>query len=223
MSCLCYTEHAYFWFTRNSEPYHGSNPGPYAEKNGQNVARLLVSSSANACSMRRALTPSRSETHFDVRFLEGLQPVVELTLSFVPDTEQRLWRTVMRRKAVSPTAPHPGSPLAAPRARDSIALGRDGACPRGAAHRRAPGVGGANAVPELPTPAARILRGRLHDDFPRRPARPASRPGRADRPASSQPSGAQSGVAVNQSVIARANSQFRTRTPRAGNCAGSRV
>ena len=75
VSCLCYTEHAYFWLTRNSEPYHGSNRGPYAEKNGQNVARLLVSLSANACSMRRALTPSRSEAHLDVRFLEALQPV----------------------------------------------------------------------------------------------------------------------------------------------------
>ena len=57
------------------------------------------------------------------------------------------------RPGVSPTAPHPGS--CGPRGRDSIALGRDGACPRAAAHRRAHGVGGANAVPALPPPAAR--------------------------------------------------------------------
>ena len=57
-----------------------------------------------------------------------------------------------------------GSPSCARRVHDSIALGRDGACPQAAARCRVPDVGDANTVPGLPTPVA-VLRGRLHDDF----------------------------------------------------------
>ena len=56
------------------------------------------------------------------------------------------------------TTRHPGSPSCGPRACDSIALGRDGACPRAAEHRRVPGVWGANAVPALLAPAASTVR-----------------------------------------------------------------
>ena len=113
--------------------------------------------------------------------------------------------------------------LAAPRARDSIALGRDAACParRGAPSRarrrgrqccsRASHTGRQYCAVDSMTTFLDVLLAQ--------PVGQAAQIGR--RRANLLALKVE--VAVDQSVIARANSQFRTRTPRAGNCAGSRV
>jgi hypothetical protein len=91
----------------------------------------------------------------------------------------------------SPAVPHRGSPSCVRRDHDSIARGRDAACPRAGARSFAPGVGGASAVPAHPTPAASTARS-TPSRLLRRPPRPATLRVRADRPASSRPSAARS-------------------------------
>jgi hypothetical protein len=119
--------------------------------------------------LRRALLPSRSDTRLDTSMCASssrassrfwscrrLRHLV-LAAHHCSASDTKL-NVSSCRPDVSPTAPHPGSPSCVRRVPDSIALGRDGACPRVAARRRVPGVGAANVAPGPPRPAASTAR-----------------------------------------------------------------